>query len=137
MDAFAGLMTGFAGALTPENLYFAFIGCLLGTLVGVLPGVGSAAGMAILIPVTFNLPAEGAIIMLSALFYGSYYGGTITTVLLGIPGESASAVTLLDGYQMAKQGRGGAALSVAAIGSFIGGTFAACGLVVAAPVMVQ
>ncbi len=137
MDAIAGLMTGFAGAMTPENLYYAFIGSLLGTLVGVLPGVGSAAGMAILIPVTFNLPAEGAIIMLSALFYGSYYGGTITTVLLGIPGESASAVTLLDGYQMAKQGRGGAALSVAAIGSFIGGTFAACGLVVAAPVMVQ
>ena len=137
MEAFAGLMTGFAGALTPENLSYAFVGCLFGTLVGVLPGVGSAAGMAILIPITFSLPAEGAIIMLSALFYGSYYGGTITTVLLGIPGESASAVTLLDGYQMAKQGRGGAALSVAAIGSFIGGTFAACGLVVAAPVMVQ
>jgi putative tricarboxylic transport membrane protein len=136
MDAVGGLLAGFLGALSPENLYYAFIGCLIGTLVGVLPGVGSAAGMAILIPITFNLPAEGAIIMLSAIFYGSYYGGTITTVLLGVPGESASAVTLLDGYQMAKQGRGSAALSVAAIGSFIGGTFAVVGMVIAAPLLV-
>ncbi|MEW6671960.1 MAG: tripartite tricarboxylate transporter permease [Thermodesulfobacteriota bacterium] len=137
MDAFAGLMTGFAAAMSPENLYYAFIGCMFGTLIGILPGVGSAAGMAILIPITFKLPAAGAIIMLSALFYGSYYGGTITTVLLGVPGETASAVTLLDGYQMAKQGRGGAALSAAAIGSFIGGTFAVFGLVIAAPVTVK
>lgn len=137
MDSFAGLMSGFAIALTPENLLFAFIGCLVGTLVGVLPGVGSAAGMAILIPITFQLPPTGAIIMLSAIFYGSYYGGTITTVLLGVPGETASAVTLLDGYQMAKNGRAGAALAAAAIGSFIGGTFAVFGLVIAAPLMVR
>ncbi len=137
MDAFAGLMNGFAAALSLENLYYAFVGSIIGTLVGILPGVGSAAGMAILIPLTFKLPATGAIIMLSAIFYGSYYGGTITTVLMGVPGESASAITLLDGYQMAKQGRGGAALSVAAIGSFIGGTFSVFGLVIAAPVMVR
>ena len=137
MDAFADLMTGFSAAISIENLYYAFIGSLFGTLVGVLPGVGSAAGMAILIPITFTLPPAGAIIMLSAIFYGSYYGGTISTVLMGVPGETASAVTLLDGYQMAKEGRAGAALSSAAIGSFIGGTFAALGLVVAAPVMVR
>lgn len=137
MDSVAGLVTGFSAALSPENLFFAFIGCLFGTLVGVLPGVGSAAGMAILIPITFQLPATGAIIMLSAIFYGSYYGGTITTVLLGVPGETASAVTLLDGYQMAKKGRGGAALSAAAIGSFVGGTFSVFGLVAAAPVVVR
>src|SRR4030042_1019600 len=115
MDAFTGLMNGFAAALSLENLYYAFAGRLWGTRTGLPPGVGSAAGMAILIPITFKLPATGAIIMLSAIFYGSYYGGTITTVLMGVPGESASAVTLLDGYQMAKQGRGGAALSAAAI----------------------
>lgn len=137
MDAVDGLLSGFVGALSWGNLYYAFIGCLFGTLVGVLPGVGSAAGMAILIPITFNLPADGAIIMLSALFYGSYYGGTIATVLLGVPGETASAVTLLDGYQMAKKGRGGAALSAAASGSFIGGTFAVLGLVIAAPLLVR
>jgi putative tricarboxylic transport membrane protein len=137
MDSVAGLINGFGAALSLENLYYALMGSLVGTLVGVLPGVGSAAGMAILIPITFKLPATGAIIMLSAIFYGSYYGGTITTVLMGVPGESASAITLLDGYQMAKQGRGGSALSVAAIGSFIGGTFSVLGLVVAAPVMVR
>ena len=130
MDA---ILNGFATALTPENLWFALLGCVIGTLVGVLPGLGSAAGMAILIPLTFQLPPAGGIIMLAAIFYGSYYGGTITTVLMNVPGEASSAITALDGYAMARQGRAGVALSMAAIGSFIGGTVAVFGLMIAAP----
>lgn len=126
-------MTGFAIALTPENLTYALIGCIIGTLVGVLPGIGSAAGMAILIPLTFQLPPTGGIIMLAAIFYGSYYGGTITTVLMNVPGEASSAITALDGHAMARQGRAGLALSMAAIGSFISGSVAVFGLIIAAP----
>jgi len=133
VDTLQNLMMGFSIALTPENITYAFIGCIWGTLVGVLPGIGPAAGTALLIPMTFHLPATGAIIMLSAIFYGSQYGGTITTVLLNVPGEASSVVTMLDGHEMAKQGRAGVALSIAAIGSFIGGTLATIGLVVAAP----
>jgi putative tricarboxylic transport membrane protein len=132
MEGFQGLLLGFSVALTPLNLWFALLGSILGTIVGVLPGIGPAAGTAILIPLTFHLDPTGAIIMLAAIYYGSQYGGTITSVLMNIPGEAASAITCLDGYQMAKQGRAGAALSIAAIGSFIGGTVATCGLVVAA-----
>lgn len=133
MDIFGNLLMGFAVALTPQNLMFAFLGSLMGTLVGVLPGVGPTAGIAILIPITFQLDATGAIIMLAAIFYGSQYGGTITSVLLNVPGEASSAITCVDGYPMAKQGRAGVALSIAAIGSFVGGTIATIGLVVAAP----
>ena len=132
MDTFSSLMMGFSVALTPTNLLFAFAGSLFGTIVGILPGLGPAAGTALLIPLTFHLDPTGAIIMLAAIYYGSQYGGTITSVLMNVPGEAASAITCLDGYQMAKQGRAGTALSVAAIGSFIGGTFATLGLVVAA-----
>jgi len=132
MDTFSSLMMGFSVALTPTNLLFAFAGSLFGTIVGILPGLGPAAGTALLIPLTFHLDPTGAIIMLAAIYYGSQYGGTITSVLMNVPGEAASAITCLDGYQMAKQGRAGAALSIAAIGSFIGGTFATLGLVVAA-----
>ena len=89
----------------PANLLYAFVGCVLGTLIGVLPGLGPAAGTAILIPITFNLDPIGAIIMLAALYYGAMYGGTITSVLVNVPGEAASVITCLDGYQMAKQGR--------------------------------
>jgi putative tricarboxylic transport membrane protein len=103
------ILTGFAIAMSPENLWFALLGCIIGTLVGVLPGIGSAAGMAILIPLTFQLPPAGGIIMLAAIFYGSYYGGTITTVLMNVPGEASSAITALDGYAMARQGRAGVA----------------------------
>ncbi|GAA1861336.1 tripartite tricarboxylate transporter permease [Asanoa iriomotensis] len=135
MDAFTNLVDGFGTALTPENLMYALIGAAVGTLVGVLPGLGPTAAMAILIPLTFHLPPVGAIIMLAAIFYGSQYGGTITTILLNIPGEASSAVTVLDGHAMARQGKAGAALSVAAVGSFIGGTVACIVLVtVAAPV---
>ena len=132
MDAFQHLMMGFGVALTPMNLLFATIGCVLGTLIGVLPGLGPAAGTALLIPITFKLDPTAAIIMLAAIYYGAMYGGTITSVLINVPGEAASVVTCLDGYEMAKQGRAGAALGIAAIGSFIGGSVATFGLVIMA-----
>src|SRR5688572_22244925 len=132
MDTLQFLLAGFAAALTPANLAFAFAGCVLGTLIGVLPGLGPAAGTAILIPLTFNLDPTGAIIMLSAIYYGAMYGGTITSVLINVPGEAASVITCIDGYEMAKQGRAGTALGIAGIGSFIGGTIAAGLLVVVA-----
>jgi putative tricarboxylic transport membrane protein len=125
-------MDGFMVALSPQNLLFAGIGCTLGTLIGVLPGLGPAAGTALLIPITFKLDPTAAIIMLAAIYYGAMYGGTITSVLINVPGEAASVVTCLDGYEMAKQGRAGAALGIAAIGSFIGGSVATLGLVVMA-----
>jgi putative tricarboxylic transport membrane protein len=132
METLNFLLSGFAAAATPANLAFALIGCILGTLIGVLPGLGPAAGTAILIPLTFKLDPTGAIIMLSAIYYGAMYGGTITSVLLNVPGEAASVITCIDGFQMAKQGRGGTALGIAAIGSFIGGIFATVALVVVA-----
>ncbi len=133
MEAFNNLMMGFSIALTPTNILFALIGCLFGTLVGVLPGLGPSAGTAMLIPLTFNLPPTSAIIMLAAIYYGSQYGGTITSVLINVPGEASSAVTCIDGYQRAKNGRAGAAISIAAIGSFVGGTIGVMGVVIAAP----
>ncbi len=133
MEGLQHLMTGLAAALSLQYLLYAFIGCLLGTLIGVLPGLGPAAGTAILIPLTFNLDATGAIIMLAAIYYGAMYGGTITSVLINVPGEAASVVTCLDGYQMARQGRAGTALGIAAMGSFVGGIFAALALTMVAP----
>src|SRR5687768_5832342 len=132
MESFQYLLAGFGAALTPTNLLFALIGCVLGTLIGVLPGLGPAAGTAILIPLTFKLDPTGAIIMLSAIYYGAMYGGTITSVLINVPGEAASVVTCLDGYQMARQGRAGTALGVAAVGSFVGGVAASLALTVVA-----
>ncbi|NVO12623.1 MAG: tripartite tricarboxylate transporter permease [Rhodoplanes sp.] len=132
MESLELLMGGFATALQPGNLLFALIGCTLGTLIGVLPGIGPAAGTAILIPIAMAISPTSAIIMLAAIYYGAMYGGTITSVLINTPGEAASAVTCLDGYAMAKQGRAGAALAVAAIGSFVGGTVAVGGLVLVA-----
>ncbi len=128
MESFHFLLAGFGAALSLQNLAFALAGCVLGTLIGVLPGLGPAAGTAILIPVTFTLDPTAAIIMLCAIYYGAMYGGTITSVLINVPGEAASVVTCLDGYQMAKQGRGGTALGIAAIGSFIGGIAATLAL---------
>ena len=122
MDPLAGLLTGFAVILTPQNLYLCLIGSLIGTLVGVLPGVGPLAALALLLPVTFTLPPVGGMVMLCSIFYGAMYGGSTTSVLLNIPGEAASVVTCIDGHQMARQGRAGAALGIAAIGSFIAGT---------------
>ncbi len=132
MDTLNELLGGFAAAMTWQNLLFAFLGCLLGTIIGVLPGIGPVAGVALLIPLTMNLDATGAIIMLCAIFYGTAYGGTITSVLLNTPGEAASAITTIDGYAMTKVGKAGAALTIAAVGSFVGGTIATIGLVAAA-----
>src|SRR5262245_193764 len=133
MDTLTHLASGFAAALSPAYLAYAFVGCVMGTLIGVLPGLGPAAGTAILIPLTFRLDATGSLIMLSAIYYGAMYGGTITSVLINVPGEAASLVTCFDGHQMAKQGRGGTALGIAAIGSFVGGTAATVALVAVAP----
>lgn len=135
MDILANLAMGFGNALTAENLMYALIGCLVGTMLGLLPGIGATAGIAILIPLTFNMDLASALIMLTAIFYGTAYGGTITSVLLNIPGESESAITCIDGYEMTKQGRGGVALTVAGVGSFIGGTIATIGLVVGGTAM--
>jgi putative tricarboxylic transport membrane protein len=120
----AHLQLGFGVALTFQNIGFCFIGCLVGTLVGVLPGVGPIATIAILLPITFGLEPVSALIMLAGIYYGAQYGGSTTAILVNIPGEATSVVTTLDGHAMAKQGRAGIALGIAAIGSFIAGTFA-------------
>jgi putative tricarboxylic transport membrane protein len=133
VDSAQLLLSGFGAALALDNLLYAFVGCILGTVVGILPGLGPVSATAILIPLTFHLSKTGAIIMLAAIYYGAMYGGTITSVLINVPGETASVITCIDGYQMARKGRAGAALSIAAIGSFIGGTVAMLGLVIAAP----
>jgi len=122
VDPLAGLLTGFGVILTPQNLYLCLIGSVIGTLVGVLPGVGPLAALALLLPVTFTLSPVGGMVMLCSIFYGAMYGGSTTSVLLNIPGEAASVVTCIDGHQMARQGRAGAALGIAAMGSFIAGT---------------
>jgi TctA family transporter len=124
MDLFANLATGFGVALTYQNLLYCFAGVLLGTLIGVLPGIGPVPTIAMLLPITYALPPVSALIMLSGIYYGAQYGGSTTAILVNLPGEASSVVTCLDGYQMARQGRAGTALAVAAIGSFIAGTFA-------------
>ena len=126
------LLHGFTIALTPTNLLFALIGCMVGMVVGVLPGIGQSGGMALLIPITYALPPAGAIIMLACIYYGGAYGGRITSILMNIPGESESIVTCIDGYPMARQGRGGIALSITAITSAIGAILAVFALAFAA-----
>src|SRR5688572_4987405 len=127
------LLLGFSLATTPVNLLFAFLGVFLGTVIGALPGIGPSAGVAVLLPVTFGMSPVTAIIMLAGIYYGAMYGGTITSVLINTPGESSSVMTTLDGFQMALKGRAGAALGMAAIGSFIAGTVSVVLLMVAAP----
>jgi putative tricarboxylic transport membrane protein len=124
MELLDNLAIGFGTALTLQNLFYAFAGCLIGTLIGVLPGVGPVATLAMLLPTTYALEPTSALIMLAGIYYGAQYGGSTTAILVNLPGESSSVVTCLDGYQMARQGRAGAALGTAAIGSFIAGTFA-------------
>jgi len=124
MDLLNNLAIGFATALTLQNLIYAFAGCLIGTLIGVLPGIGPVATLAMLLPTTYALEPTSALIMLSGIYYGAQYGGSTTAILVNLPGESSSVVTCLDGYQMARKGRAGAALGIAAIGSFIAGSFA-------------
>ena len=133
MQSLSFLMDGLWVALQPKNLLFCFIGCFWGSIVGVLPGLGPLAGMALLLPLTFSIASAGAIIMLSGIFYGAMYGGSTTSILMRIPGEAASVVTCIDGYEMAKKGRAGAALSIAALGSFVGGVLSVIGLMLVAP----
>jgi putative tricarboxylic transport membrane protein len=129
-DLISNLSLGFSVALGLQNLGLAFLGCLVGTLIGVLPGVGAVATIAMLLPITFGLDPVGALIMLAGIYYGAQYGGSTTAILVNIPGEGTSVVTALDGHQMARQGRAGVALGIAAIGSFFAGTVAT--LVIAA-----
>src|ERR671922_354407 len=133
MDIFNNLATGFAVALTPINLLYCFLGSFIGTAIGVLPGLGPPATIALLLPVTYGIPATSAVILLAGIFYGAMYGGSTTSILLNIPGEAATVVTCLDGYQMARQGRAGVALAISAFGSFISATLSIIGLTLLAP----
>lgn len=137
MEILANVMLGFQVALQPANLFFCFMGVLIGTLVGVLPGLGPVAAMSLLLPTTFHLSPVSAVIMLSGIYYGAMYGGSTTSILVNIPGEAASVVTCLDGYQMARKGRAGAALGIAAFGSFIAGTLSILGLMLLAPMLAE
>ncbi len=137
MDFLSNLSLGFSVALTPFNLFMATCGVVMGILIGALPGVGPPSGVALLLPLTFGMNPTSGIIMLAALYAGTMYGGTITSVLINTPGESASVVTCLDGYQMALQGRAGPALGIAAIGSFIAGTFGVVLLMLVSPALAR
>ncbi|MCU0817872.1 MAG: tripartite tricarboxylate transporter permease [Beijerinckiaceae bacterium] len=123
MELLTNLAHGFAVAVTPMNILLCLIGALVGTLIGVLPGIGPIATIAMLLPITYKLDPTGALIMLAGIYYGAQYGGSTTAILVNLPGESSSVVTAIDGHQMAKKGRAGTALAIAAIGSFIAGTF--------------
>jgi putative tricarboxylic transport membrane protein len=137
METLGFLAQGFSVALTPENLFLAFLGCLLGTIIGALPGLGPSNGVAILIPLAFTLglPATSALIMLTSVYYGAMYGGRISSILLNIPGDEPALMTTLDGYPMARQGRAGEALALSGVASFVGGFFATVGLVLFAPLL--
>ncbi len=137
MDVFNNLILGFNVALTPMNLLYCLIGVLLGTLVGVLPGIGALATIAMLLPITFKLPPVTSLIMLAGIYYGAQYGGSTTSILVNIPGEATSVVTCLDGYAMARQGRAGPALSIAALGSFFAGCVATVIIVLFGPPLAE
>ena len=133
MDLLANLALGFSIAVTPVNLLYAFVGCVVGTLIGVLPGIGPVATIAMLLPVTYGLEPVTALIMLAGIYYGASYGGSTTAILVNLPGEMSSVVTVIDGHQMARQGRAGAALCIAALGSFFAGTVATMVIAAFAP----
>ncbi len=135
MESLGLLANGFAVVFSPQNLLFVTLGVTIGTVIGVLPGLGPTATIALLLPITYSISPEASIMMLAGVYYGSMYGGTITSVLLRIPGEAASAITAVDGYEMTRRGRGGPALGIAAIGSWIGGTVSIFGLVFVAPLL--
>ena len=137
MELFDHLSLGFGAAFTLQNLLYAFIGCMLGTLIGVLPGVGPVATIAMLLPATYGLPPVAALIMLAGIYYGSQYGGSTTAILVNLPGESSSVVTVIDGHQMAKNGRAGAALAAAGLGSFFAGSVATLVLAAFAPPLTE
>src|SRR5438132_6457160 len=121
-ETLQNLYIGFSVALSPNVLLYAFVGCVIGTLVGVLPGVGPLAGISMLLPASFGLDATSAIVLLAGIYYGAMYGGSTTSILMRIPGEAASVMTCIDGYEMMRKGRAGPALAIAAVGSYIGGT---------------
>ena len=137
MELLEHLSLGFSVAFTLENLSYAFLGCLLGTLIGVLPGIGPVPTIAMLLPLTYVLPPTAGLIMLAGIYYGSQYGGSTTAILVALPGETSAVVTVLDGHQMAKNGRAGAALSIAALGSFFAGCFATVLLAAFAPPLAE
>src|SRR5438128_3657870 len=122
MDLLSNLGLGLQVALSLQNLFYALVGCMVGTLIGVLPGIGPVATIAMLLPITFHLPPTASLIMLAGIYYGAQYGGSTTSILANLPGEASSVITCLDGYQMARKGRGGAALSISAVGSLFAGT---------------
>jgi putative tricarboxylic transport membrane protein len=132
-----GLLDGFGLVLQPGNLVYCFVGVLVGMVIGVLPGLGPAATIAILLPITYAIEPVSAVIMLAGIYYGAQYGGTITSVLLRLPGEASTVVTVFDGYALAKQGKAGTALGISAIGSFVGGTLSIIGLTLVAPVIAE
>ena len=137
MNALNELLNGFAVALTFKHLAMCFLGVLMGQMVGVLPGIGPAAAIALLLPLTFGTDPTAAIILFAGIYYGAQYGGTLTSVLVSVPGESSTVMTSIDGYQLALQGRAGPALGIAAIGSFIAGTLGTVGLMLLAPALAQ
>src|ERR1043166_6889529 len=132
-ETLQNLALGFSVAFNPTVLLYAFVGCLIGTLVGVLPGVGPLAGISLLLPATFGLSATTAIVLLAGIYYGAMYGGSTTSILMRIPGEAASVMTCIDGYAMARKGRAGAALAIAAVGSYVAGTVSVVELMFLAP----
>jgi putative tricarboxylic transport membrane protein len=132
MDLFSNLSMGFSIAFSPINMFFVTLGVVAGTLIGALPGIGPVSGVAILIPLCFGMNPTTAMILMSGVYYGCMYGGTITSVVMNVPGE-ASTIACLDGYAMAQKGRAGPALSISAIGSFIAGTFSVVMLMVLSP----
>jgi putative tricarboxylic transport membrane protein len=133
MDVLSNLALGFAVALTVQNIVYCFIGVLLGTVIGVLPGIGPVTTVAMLLPISFTLPPESALILLAGIYYGAQYGGSTTAILVNIPGEASSVVTTIDGHQMALKGRAGPALGIAALGSFFAGSMSTLLIAVAAP----
>lgn len=137
MELLHNLILGFSVAFTPENLFYAFLGCLLGTLVGVLPGLGPVPTIAMLLPITYVLPPTAGLIMLAGIYYGTQYGGSTTAILVNLPGETSAVVTVLDGHQMARNGRAGSALALAAIGSFFAGTVATVLIAAFAPPLAE
>src|SRR5512145_2594382 len=137
MELLTLLGHGMALAFTPKYLLFCFVGVLLGQVIGALPGIGPSAGVAVLLPLTFGGDPTASTIMFAGIYYGAQYGGTITSVLVRIPGESSSVMTSLDGYELAQQGRAGPTLGIAALASFIAGTLGTLGLTVAAPMLAQ
>src|SRR5215211_7923183 len=135
MGTVESLLLGFSVALQPDVLLYAFLGCLIGTIVGVLPGIGPLSGISILLPATFGLDTTKSVVMLAGIYYGSQYGGSTTAILMRLPGEAASVMTCIDGHAMAQKGRAGAALCIAAVGSFVAGCFGTVLIAAFAPVL--